>query len=393
MMCAAVRRLVFLASSVVLVDTMFYAVVAPLLPHYVEELGLTHTGAGLLAGAYPAGTLIGSLPAGVIAGRLGPRRTVLVALLLLCVASLTFGFARHAALLDGARFVQGMAGACSWAGALSWLVGSAPAAQRGQMIGTALGAAVAGGLLGPVVGGIAEITSPQLVFSSVVVLCGALATWALSTPPPPPVAEEPGLAALWPALRRPGLRLAMWLVALPAIAFSAMSVIGALRLDELGAGGAAVGATFLVAAAIEAAVSPAIGRFSDRRGRLLPIRTGLLVSAILLCVFTLPGAVLPLAISMVAITAALGLFWGPGMAMVSDAGEAAGLHLGMGFALVNLAWAAGQMVGSAGGGALSGSVGDAAAPLAIAVISLLTFAALARRPRVGAVVGTRSGRS
>jgi MFS family permease len=381
MMSAVVRRLVFLVSAIVLVDTMFYAVVAPLLPHYVDELGLSNTGAGILAAAYPAGTLVGSLPAGVIAARFGPRRTVLVALVLLSAASLAFGFARHAALLDGARFVQGIAGACSWAGALSWLVGSAPAERRGQMIGTALGAAVAGQLLGPVVGGIAELTSPQLVFSSVVVLCGGLAVWALTTPPPP-VQDAPGLAALWPALRRTDVRFGMWLVVLPAIAFSAMSVIGALRLDDLGASGAAVGATFLVAAAVEAALSPPVGRFSDRHGRLVPIRAGLLVSALLLVLFTLPDAILPLAISMVAVGGALALFWGPAMAMVSDAGEAAGLHLGMGFALVNLAWAAGQMIGSAGGGALSGSVGNAAAPLGIAAISLLTLAALARQRRV-----------
>jgi MFS family permease len=380
-----VRRLVFLASAIVLVDTMFYAVVAPLLPHYVDELGLSHGGAGILAAAYPAGTLLGSLPAGLIAARFGPRRTVLVALALLCASSLAFGFARHAAVLDIARFVQGIAGACSWAGALSWLVGSAPAAQRGQMIGTALGAAVAGGLLGPVVGGIAELTSPQLVFSSVVVLCATLAVWALKTPPPP-IQEAPGLAALWPALRRPDLLVAMWLVGLPAIAFGAVSVIGALRLDELGAGGAAVGATFLIAAGVEAAISPAIGRLSDRRGRLLPIRVGLLISTVLLCVFTLPNAVLPLAVSMVAITAALGLFWGPAMALVSDGGEAAGLHLGMGFALVNLAWAGGQMIGSAGGGALSGGVGDAGAPLAIAAISLVTLLGIMRRSRVRPVI-------
>jgi MFS family permease len=381
MMCAVVRRLVLLVSAIVLVDTMFYAVVAPLLPHYVDELGLTNTGAGILAAAYPAGSLLGSLPAGVIAARFGPRRTVLVALVLLCAASLTFGFARHAALLDGARFVQGMAGACSWAGALSWLVGSAPAQQRGQMIGTALGAAVAGQLLGPVVGGIAEVTSPQLVFSSVVILCGGLAGWALTTPPPPAQAA-PGLSALWPAVRRPELRTAMWLVVLPSVAYGVMSVIGALRLDDLGASGAAIGATFLLAAAIEAGISPLIGRFSDRHGRLLPIRAGLVVSAVLLAVFTLPNGVLPLAVSMIATAGSLALLWGPAMALASDAGERAGLHLGMGFALVNLSWAAGQMIGSAGGGVLSGTLGDASGPLIVAGISLLTFAGLARRRRV-----------
>ena len=43
-----VRRLVLLISAVVLVDTMFYAVVAPLLPHYADELGLSKAAAGLL---------------------------------------------------------------------------------------------------------------------------------------------------------------------------------------------------------------------------------------------------------------------------------------------------------------------------------------------------------
>ena len=33
------RRLFLLVSAVVLVDTMFFAAVAPLLPHYSDELG------------------------------------------------------------------------------------------------------------------------------------------------------------------------------------------------------------------------------------------------------------------------------------------------------------------------------------------------------------------
>ena len=41
---AAVRRLLFLVGAVVLVDTMFYAALTPLLPHYADELGLSKTG-------------------------------------------------------------------------------------------------------------------------------------------------------------------------------------------------------------------------------------------------------------------------------------------------------------------------------------------------------------
>jgi len=373
----AVRRLVLLASAIVLVDTMFYAVVAPLLPHYAEELGLSDAAAGVLAGAYPAGTLIGALPAGWLAARFGARNTVLAGLALLSGSSLAFGFAENVIVLDVARFVQGVGGACTWAGALTWLIAMAPVERRGELIGAALGAAIAGSLGGPVVGAVAEALSPQLVFSMVVVIAAALAVWSLRTEPPAGGMETQGLGDVLRALRGRDVGVSMWLVALPATAFGAISVIGALRLDHLGASAAAVAATFLVAAAVEATVSPLVGRLSDRRGRMVPIRAGLLASAAVLVVFTLPRQAFVLALVMVVASAALALFWAPAMAKLSDAADATGLHLGLGFALINLAWATGQMTGAAGGGALAEAAGEAVAPLLIAALALATFAALA----------------
>ena len=71
-------------------------------------------------------------------------------LLLLGLASLVFGFAQHVVLLDAARFVQGVAGALAWAGALTWLILATPEERRGSVIGDVLGIAIAGALLGPV---------------------------------------------------------------------------------------------------------------------------------------------------------------------------------------------------------------------------------------------------
>jgi MFS family permease len=176
-----------------------------------------------------------------------------------------------------------------------------------------------------------------------------------------------------------------WLVALPAAAFAAMAVVGALRLDDLGAGGVVVGATFLVGAVIEASLSPSIGRWSDRAGRFVPIRAGLLSGAVALVLFTLPEGVALLALSMVAVTVTLALFWGPAIALLADATEAAGLHLAIGFAFVNLAWAAGQVIGSAAGGALAEHAGDAVAPLVVAALALATLAMLVRPRRRAAV--------
>jgi hypothetical protein len=56
-----------LVGAIVLVDTMFYAAITPLLPDLADELDLGKNGAGVLAGAYAAGTLIGALPGGWLA--------------------------------------------------------------------------------------------------------------------------------------------------------------------------------------------------------------------------------------------------------------------------------------------------------------------------------------
>ena len=63
------RRLLILASTMVFFDVVFYAAIAPLLPDYAAEFGLSKAQAGILAAAYAAGTLLASLPAGLVAGR------------------------------------------------------------------------------------------------------------------------------------------------------------------------------------------------------------------------------------------------------------------------------------------------------------------------------------
>src|ERR1044071_4107718 len=120
------RRLVAFVCLVVFVDTTFYAAVTPLLPELSDQYDLTKSGAGLLAAAYPAGTFLGALPGGWMAARVGVRPTVLLGLGLIVVASVAFAFASSVLVLDVARFVQGLGGAASWAGAFAWLIGAAP---------------------------------------------------------------------------------------------------------------------------------------------------------------------------------------------------------------------------------------------------------------------------
>ena len=118
----ALRRLLFLSSAVVFFDTLFFAALTPLLPQYAHSLHLSTTGAGVLAAAYPAGALIGAIPSGIVAARAGVKPTVIVGLSAVGLCTVLFGFAGSAWQLDTARFIQGVASAFSWTGALAWLV-------------------------------------------------------------------------------------------------------------------------------------------------------------------------------------------------------------------------------------------------------------------------------
>ena len=379
------RRLFVLVAAVILVDTMFYAAVTPLLPQYADELGLSKAAAGVLSASYAGGTLLGTFPAAWVAARLGVRTAVLGGLALMSVSGLVFAFADAVVVLDLARFGQGVGGALSWVGAFSWLVSASPPDRRGEMIGSALAAAVFGLLLGPVLGGIATVIGPEPVFSSAALLGAGLALLAVGTPAPAPT-SFPGWRRLGRAARVPAVVAGFWLVMLPALFSGIINVLAPLRLDELGASGVVIGIVFLVAALLEGAASPLFGRVADRRGRLWPIRLGLALAALTALVLPIPQVVAVLGLTVVLADLVLGLCWTPAMAMLSDAAERINVGQWFAFGLVNLAWAGGQVVGSSGGGSLAQTTADAV-PFALAAALMgSTAAAITLASRRGAIV-------
>jgi MFS family permease len=358
-----VRRLALLVGAIVLVDTMFYAAITPLLPRLADELDLGKNGAGALAGAYAAGTLVGSLPGGWLAARVGVKATVLVGIMLMAASGLVFAFGTSIVVLDAARFVQGVGGAFSWGGGMAWLAGEAPRERRGQVIGGVLSAAIVGVQLGPILGALATAIGREAAFSTTVLFGLALGAWAWTVPAR---GGSEVLATPAAALRERSMLIGMWLTALPAAAFGVLDVLAPLRLDALGATGLALGATFFAAAGTEAIVSPTAGHAADRRGAPPVARAGLAVGAIALAVVNLPGSAWLLAVVVVAVAGVLGVLWVPAGLLLTSGADRIRLDTAYAFAFFNLGWAGGFAIGAAGGGTLAHATVDAVPYLLLA---------------------------
>jgi MFS family permease len=379
------RRLLFLVCTLVAVDTLLYAALTPLLPHFADTLHLSKTGAGVLVAAYAAGALVGGIPGGAAAAKLGAQRAVLVGLTLMGLSSLGFAFAHGFGPLLAARFLQGCGSGFTWAGAFAWLLAAAPRDRRGELIGTALGAAVFGALFGPVIGAAAALVGRAAVFTALAGLSVVLAVWTLRLDPIPP--EAPSASAMRRALRERRFLAGLGLMALPSLLWGILSTLAPLRLDDAGWGAVAIGAVWLVGAAFETFLSPVVGRMLDRRGILLPVKVALMAGvgvSIGLAFSPRPLLYVPL---LIAASGAYGALFTPAFALIAEGAERTGLAQGMAFGLMNAAWALGALVGPAAGGAVAAATGDVVPFLVAAGLCAAALATVRRaQHRTAAVV-------
>ena len=363
----------------VLVDTVFYAALTPLVPYFTGELGLSKSLVGVVSGAFGAGVLLGSAPGGYLAVRLGVRPTAVAGLGLMSVASLLFGIANGAWELVALRIAAGFGSALSWVSALTWLTAQTSEERRGAMLGTLGSAAVVGAFLGPALGGVAATVGVSLTFTLVCSVGLAVALWAWFTPAPgPSPSGNKPLATIFAAVFEPRLATGLLLIGFSPLLFGMLTVLAPLTLSSFGWGAAAIGGVFLVAALFEAAVHPLLGRWSDHVGYRPPVVAGLLASLAVLISLPLAPAAPLVALLVVLAGGAFNAPLIPGTALLSRSAESAGIAGALAFGAANFAWASGYAIGASLGGTLADLGGDALSYLSLAAACLLALLLLRR---------------
>jgi predicted MFS family arabinose efflux permease len=388
---ASVRRLVWAAAAVILVEASLYTILAPLLVALDREVAISPSQWGLLVASYSLGAALFAIPAAIAARRFGPRAVTLFGLIGLALTSVAFGLTSTYDLLLVSRSVQGAFGGIAWSGSMLWLIKAVPSQRRGAVIGFAFGAGAAASVAGPLVGGLTIVVGRPAVFLAIAAVAACLAGVISLTRTPE--LGTPAALRLGPALRRPGLWRAILLVLLPSFATGALVALVPLRIDHLGDGAAVTTLIFGAAAAIGILVQPLIGHWSDRAGRQRPIRAALLAGGLALAIAPIPD--LPSAYAALSVVALLAseAALNVGMSQLADTCEELGIGEESSVPIVVVAQPLGFAFGSAGIAGLV-EIGDAVPYLLLAGILLgaggaVSWAIRARQRRDGRSVETK----
>ncbi len=268
--------------------------VVALLAELQDKFGFPTWGLGLIAGiSYLAG-FIGNVTLSPLADR-GHARTMLVASSLVGVVSLLWlAMATELWTFIAARALFGLADGAFFPAARRIAVTGRPD-RPGAELGALMGAAIAGFLSGPLVGGLlAEAFSLRVAFIAPAVVL-VLAMPIVLRLPPAKATKERSESALT-LLRNPMIRAAILLASSEFFIIGGIEAIWARLVTDRGASTAEAGLTLTIVILPMVVLAPAVGRLADR---IDPSRIALTATFLLAAVTPLFGLVNTVALTVV----------------------------------------------------------------------------------------------
>ena len=155
---------VLILSFVLLVAMLGYGMVMPIMPFYIERLGVGGTELGWLMSTYSLMQLFCAPTWGILSDRYGRKPILSIGVLGYAVTLFVFGLAKTFAMLFIARSLSGVLSSAMMPTAMAYIGDNTPQKEKSKDMGQ-LGAMVGVGIiLGPLMGGLLSTNSLSLPF-------------------------------------------------------------------------------------------------------------------------------------------------------------------------------------------------------------------------------------
>lgn len=292
-MFGGLPREVAILSSVSFTVALGYGIVAPSIPAFARQFGVSTAAAASVISAFALMRVVGALPAGRLVDRFGERRTMAAGIVIVAVSSVVAGFSGSFVQLIVLRGIGGLGSAMFGVSGQTLLLSSVRSDQRGRASGLYTGGFLLGSISGPAIGGLVaawSLRAPFFIYGAMLTVPAGIALAVLRDRPRRPHAASPQAAR--PHAARPHAAMARVLgnrayqAAAAANLADGFAVIGVRSAivplfvkEVLDKPPTWTGIGFGVVAALNAAMLLPAGRVADTVGRRPVIVAGCLGSA------------------------------------------------------------------------------------------------------------------
>lgn len=336
-------RALIVGSAAMFTDMLVHGLAVPVLPLLPAVVEQGPAATGILFASYAVAMIVATLFAGRIVDRHGPKTPLLIGLIGLAAATLSFATGGPYWLLLVARLAQGIAGGMSWVAALSLIAATTSFEKRGQAMGIAISSLTLGVLLGPPLAGFMVehlgTASPFLLATGIALADGVLRI-VLVKGSPRVTDDTAGPLAV---LRVPG---SFSIVLAIAIGAGALSAIEPVLPVHLGAGSLIIGLLFGLASLAAIIANPIVGKYVATASPRVLIGSGVAAAAASLLVIGWAGELWQTCVGMGLLGVSSALLLAPATTLISEQGfRSSPPTLGGSFALYNFAYAGGLALG------------------------------------------------
>ena len=266
-----------------------FGILAPSIPVFARTFGVSAMAASSVISVFALVRCISSPAAGAMVNRFSERSVLATGLIIVSVSSLAAGFSQNFVQLLVLRGIGGLGSTMFTVSALSLLLRTVSADQRGRATSAYQSGFLFGGIAGPLVGGLVvafSIRAPFFVYS-ITLGIAAIVTLVFLSPSKlrekedvVASGESDALETLGDALRHPAYRAAIsvnFITGFVSLGLR-MAIVPLFVTEGLKRGATWSGVGFLIAAAVQAVLLLPAGRMADTQGR----RKALIIGSIAL---------------------------------------------------------------------------------------------------------------